>query len=52
MRSSLHQTLTSLLSALCLSGALLGAPAAQAHYVSGGGIYDEQAKRITIRGVN
>lgn len=52
MRSSLQWTLTSLLRALCVCAALLGGPAAQAYYVSGGRIYDEQATRITIQGVN
>jgi endoglucanase len=37
---------------LCVCAALLGGPAAQAYYVSGGRIYDDQAKRITIQGVN
>jgi endoglucanase len=52
MRRLPHWTLTSLLRVLYICTALLGAPAAQAYYVSGGRIYDEQAKRLTIQGVN
>lgn len=51
MRYSLHRTLASI-HALCALVALLFSPTAQAFYVSGGRIYDDQANRITIQGVN
>lgn len=52
MRRSFHRIFTAVLPALSALTVVLGSPAAHAYYVSGGRIYDEQAKRITIQGVN